>query len=133
MVHESYVKVRFCETDALGHVNNISYFIYLEEARINFFRDIGFQADPKKWNFILASTKCDFVKQAYFNQKLCILTSVSHIGTKSVRLSSRVVDEETNQLIANGEAVVVYFDFQKQQSAAIPPQLKEELTKYMAT
>ena len=30
MAHEIPVKVRFSETDALGHISNISYFIYLE-------------------------------------------------------------------------------------------------------
>jgi acyl-CoA thioester hydrolase len=33
------VRVRFCETDMAGHVNNTSYFIYLEEARGKFFED----------------------------------------------------------------------------------------------
>lgn len=36
MAYETAVKVRFCETDALGHISNISYFIYLEEARTDF-------------------------------------------------------------------------------------------------
>lgn len=37
-MYETQVKVRFCETDALGHINNTSYFIYLEEARIAFLK-----------------------------------------------------------------------------------------------
>lgn len=39
-MYETQVKVRFCETDALGHINNTSYFIYLEEARIAFFEEM---------------------------------------------------------------------------------------------
>lgn len=32
-MHEIQVTIRLCETDALGHINNASYFVYLEEAR----------------------------------------------------------------------------------------------------
>jgi len=31
LMHEIQVNVRFSETDALGHINNASYFVYLEE------------------------------------------------------------------------------------------------------
>lgn len=41
MVHRLPVKIRVSETDALGHVSNISYFIYLEEARVELFRNLG--------------------------------------------------------------------------------------------
>lgn len=37
-MHELKVNVRFSETDALGHINNTSYFIYLEEARMKFLK-----------------------------------------------------------------------------------------------
>ena len=44
-MHEIQISVRFGETDALGHINNTSYFIYLEEARIRFFESIGYNMD----------------------------------------------------------------------------------------
>lgn len=98
-MHEIQVTVRFCETDALGHINNASYFVYLEEARIRFFESIGYNMDIKGWNFILASTKCDFVSQGYFNQILAIKTYVSKIGTKSFQLEHDIVCAQTKQLI----------------------------------
>ena len=36
------VKVRFSETDMFGHVNNTVPFTYFEEARIEYFKSIGF-------------------------------------------------------------------------------------------
>lgn len=130
-MHETYVTVRFGETDALGHINNTSYFIYLEEARIRFLEMIGFGMDSKNWNFILASAKCDYVNQGYFNQRLVIRTYVSKIGTKSFQLEHDIVLEETNELIARGNVVMVYFDFEKQTSEPLPELIKEGLKHYL--
>ncbi|WP_075981404.1 acyl-CoA thioesterase [Bacillus massilinigeriensis] len=123
---------RFGETDALGHVNNASYFSYLEEARIRFFEEIGYNISSKEWNFILASTKCDFVNQGYFNQQMTINTYVSRIGTKSFQLEHDIICSQTGEIIAKANAIIVYFDFEKQKSAPIPGLLKEGLKSYLA-
>lgn len=128
-MHKIQIKVRFCETDALGHINNASYFVYLEEARIRYFEHLGFNMSMKSWNFILASATCDFLSQGYFNQTLTINTYVSKIGTKSFTLGHDIVCEETEEIIARGKATIVYFDFETQQSAIIPDFLREGLNK----
>jgi acyl-CoA thioester hydrolase len=125
------VTSRFCETDALGHINNTTYFVYLEEARIKFFQSLGFEMDVKDWRFILASTKCDFVSQGYFNQELKITTYLSKIGSKSFQLEHDILCANTHQLIAKGNAVIVYFDFLEQQSKIIPELLKEQLSIHL--
>jgi acyl-CoA thioester hydrolase len=129
-VQETQVTVRFCETDALGHINNTSYFIYLEEARIKFFESVGYSMDTNEWNFILASTKCDFVSQGYFNQILTIKTYVVNIGTKSFEINHDIVCAQTGQLIAKGNAIVVFFDFNEQISRPIPELLRAGLESY---
>ena len=134
-MEEITVTVRFAETDALGHVNNSSYFIYLEEARIRFFEALGQEAGTggKDWNFVLASIKLDFINQAYFDQILAIRTSVVRIGTKSFELGHEISCKQTGQTIAKGNSVVVCFDFQQQKTMALPEAFKEELGKNVVT
>src|SRR5690606_23826315 len=106
------------ETDLLGYVNNVSYFIYFEEARTRFFDEVcaGIeQADQ----FILASVKGDFFSQARTAQRLRIETRIHKIGTKSLTVVHVLTDKETNQLIAKGTAVLVAFDYNLQQTIAI--------------
>lgn len=133
MQHETNITVRFGETDLLGHVNNASYFSYLEHARVEFFKalssDEGYQYD--KWQFILATIKCDFLKQAYFDQELTIGTKVSRIGNKSFTLKQPIYDKETGKLVADGESVIVYFDFDEQTSKPIPEVLRRRLKEYI--
>ncbi|WP_413785539.1 acyl-CoA thioesterase [Cytobacillus sp. IB215665] len=129
MMHECNIKVRFSETDALGHVNNTSYFTYLEEARVEYFKQFDPHCDIKDWKYVVVSIKCDFINQAFFDQQLRIFSRVSHVGTKSFKIEHLIVDAHTNQHIAKGEAVIVYFNFETQQSEAIPDQLRLELEK----
>jgi len=56
--------VAWGEMDALGHVNNITYFRYFESARVAYLTKINF-IDPETNDgiaAILASTQCDFRK-----------------------------------------------------------------------
>jgi acyl-CoA thioester hydrolase len=132
MTHITYVTVRFCETDALGHVNNTSYFVYLEDARIQFFKELRAETNIAKWCFIVASTKCDFLNQAYFDQCIKIETNISKIGNKSFQMVHRMSDAKTGTLIALGEATIVYFNFQLQKSEPIPKHLREKLLHYVS-
>ncbi|GAM14449.1 acyl-CoA thioesterase [Mesobacillus selenatarsenatis] len=130
-MQEIQVQARFGETDALGHINNTSYFVYLEEARIRFFESLGYSMELNDWKFILASTKCDFVSQGYFDQLLTVKTYVSRIGSKSFQLEHDIVCSQTQQLIAKGNAIIVYYDFTNQKSESLPELLKEGLKSYL--
>lgn len=113
MAFEIPVKVRFCETDALGH---ISYFIYLEKARTDFLAEVGFGLDLTNWKNILASATCDFISQGYYNQKLIVQTEVGRLVNSSFQLLHTIKDAESGDLIAAGQANDVHFNFDTQKS-----------------
>jgi acyl-CoA thioester hydrolase len=131
MKHDTFVTVRFHETDALGHVNNTNYFVYLEDARIQLFKDLGFLNDAANWSFVLASAKCDYLTPAYFGQTLKIETNVSRIGTKSFQLIHRILDAKTNAIIAFGEVTIVFYNAKTQKSEALPDFMRETLAFYL--
>lgn len=131
-IPEVDIYVRFCETDAGGHVSNTSYFLYFEEARTKFFGTIGFGLkDRKNFNFIVARIECNFIAQSYASQILSVTTGVSKIGTKSYTLVHEIKDADTGALIANGSAVIVCYNFQEQHSIEIPTNLRTTLEEYL--
>ena len=130
-MHELNVNVRFSETDALGHINNTSYFIYLEEARMKFFEALGLAPNIEDWNFLLASTKCDFITQGYFNQLLSVRTYLTKVGTKSCEMSHDIICSQTGETIAKGTAILVCFNFGEQKSEPIPETIKERLVSHL--
>lgn len=133
MVHHSNVRTRFCETDALGHVNNVSFFIYFEQARVDFFIDTGVIKDIDNWSFVAASVRCDFRKQAYVHQQLDVQTTVSRLGRSSLTLKHQIIDQLSGDLIAEGEDILVHFDFDLQQSTPLREDQIELLKPYVTT
>ncbi|WP_216831153.1 acyl-CoA thioesterase [Alkalihalobacterium elongatum] len=129
MKHLTDIHVRFSETDALGHVSNISYFIYFEQARIELIQKVH-EVDISQWSFILASTGCNFVNQAYFGKELYIETYFTKIGNKSIQMEQKLYETKTNQLIADSQSVLVYFNFDKQESETIPDFIRDQLYQF---
>ncbi|WP_147534304.1 acyl-CoA thioesterase [Bacillus marasmi] len=131
MEHQTYIKTRYCETDAFGHVNNVSYFIYLEQARVDFFIDTCILEKSDNWNFVVASAHCDYIGQAYVNQNLVVKTTVSRIGRSSVTLKHTVINQTNEEIIAKGEVVLVCFDFTKQKSEPLAERVVGKLNNYV--
>lgn len=127
MVHITRHKVRFGDTDMLGHVNNSVYLSYLEDARLQFMEDLEIQEVP----LILASVKADFRAQAFFKQNLLIETTVKRIGNSSFDIYNRIVDETTNQLIFESLTTIVRFNYHTQSSESIPDDFRQKLLQFM--
>lgn len=129
--HDIEVYVRFCETDAMGHVNNTSYFLYFEEARTRFFRELA-SRHSRSFHSMLVSITCDYINQAFAHQTLRVSTRVKKIGTKSFRLIQLLTDAEKGKIIAKAETVTVCFDIENQVSVPVPDFLRQGLEEYLA-
>ncbi|MGJ9457831.1 acyl-CoA thioesterase [Oceanobacillus sp. CF4.6] len=134
-MHEIEVYVRFSETDAAGHVNNTSYFIYFEEARIKYLEQIS--KDSKRdflpSNVILVTTSCDYIAQAYAGKILKITTEVSHVGNKSFRVDHVLTLADTGTVIAKGTAVLACFNYEEQKTVPIPDEIRVLLERKLVS
>lgn len=127
------ITVRVSETDMLGHVNHANYFTYMEEARINYLNELGIKVKNEGCTIVLASAKCDFIRQAFYGDTLLIETYVKRVGQRSFTLGNDIIEKQSEHLIARGEVVIVYFNMDKQKSADIPGEIKEKLANKIET
>lgn len=124
------IEVRVSETDAMGIVNNARYFTYMEEGRFDLFHKLNLQYSQDE-TFIVAKAMCEYVKQSYFGQTLHVDTTIKKMGEKSLTLLTYIRNKTTDELIAQGEVILVYYRTDLQQSQAIPQQLKERFKTYI--
>lgn len=130
--HVTEIVTRYCESDALGHINSVSYFIYLEQARVNFLLENHIISSLKDWPFILASTHCDYKQQMYINDRIAVKTFIKEIGRSSFTLGHEFFRQDENEsLLAYGEAVLVYFDFEQQKSISLPEKMRNKMEKFL--
>ena len=111
--------VMFRDLDALGHVNNVAFLAFLEDARVEYWRVLRREFDLKKINFILAEITCKYHSPAYFGERLVIGIRVRNLGTKSFQFEYRVEDRASGRLVVEARSVQVMYDYQNQQSVPV--------------
>ncbi|MFD1065419.1 acyl-CoA thioesterase [Oceanobacillus locisalsi] len=121
------VSVRFSETDMYGHVNNVSPFIYFEEARIAYLNKIGFLSKDmrQKDGIIVADLQCNYLKELYFGDHIRVYVKTASVGNTSFDIHYKVVREEEVILTARGR--LVYIDTEKKEPQKLSEALKKKL------
>lgn len=123
------VEVIFADLDAMGHVNNATYFTYMETARTKFIMELLNLNNPEQLPIIVAEASCTYKSPASWGEKLKIGLGVSRFGTTSFDLSYHIQTED-GRLVATAKTVQVVFDYKNKQSMPIPPEFKTKLSAY---
>ena len=133
------IEVRFRDTDAMGHVNNAVYLTYFESARAGYYRAVtgrSFESvGEEPVSIILAHAVVDFRAQAYFGEGLLAACRTSWLGRSSFALEYRITAAQDSprgagRLIAEGETILVTFDYASQRPVRVSDELVAQLTAY---
>ena len=124
------VEPRFSETDALGHINNTVVPVWFEQGRTPIFALFNPELALDRWNLILKKMDVDFVAQIYLYSPVEIRTSLRAVGNTSMTIHQEVWQKD--RLVAQGDCVMVHFDYQQQCKAEIPPEVREKLLTHLA-
>lgn len=123
--------VAWGEMDAFGHVNNIVYFRYFESARIAYFEKLDMPEfigrDPV--GPILAETTCRFRAPLSYPDTVSIGARVTSVGEDRFVMSYAVFSHKLERLAAEGEGVMVCYDYRQNRKAAVPPRLKQRINE----
>ncbi|MGY4828722.1 acyl-CoA thioesterase [Sphaerotilaceae bacterium SBD11-9] len=126
LVHEMRIPIRWGDMDAMGHVNNVSYFRYLETARIEWLNGAGFQPDPSGEGFVIINAFCNFLIQLEYPGDIVAKTYTANLGRSS--FDSFTTLERADQpgvISAAGGATIVWVNFPQQKSMPFPSRLRE--------
>ena len=117
--HTYECHVRFSDVDVYGHVNNVKYFEYYQEARIAFLRSlIDSEAEPS-FRQVVARIDVDYKRPILFRPEPYLVESwVTGIGTSSYDLASRIVDADgpESTVYSTSQVKLVAFDTGSQRS-----------------
>ncbi len=124
---ETVISVRWGDMDALGHVNNACYFRYMEQARIEWLKAIGEDFSMETQGPILATAQCNYLKPVTYPASLRVQVSGEKPGRSSFVLRYRLLLADSAEVVAEGETVIVWVDYQAQQSVPLPESLRQQL------
>lgn len=115
------------EMDARQHVNNAVYFRYFESARIAYFEKLGCwkQINETGQGVILASVNCRFRIPLTFPDTISIGARVVKIEEDRFTIEHRVVSHRHQKIAAEGEGVMVSYDYQQLKKVPLPALVKQ--------
>lgn len=124
------IDVLWGDLDALGHVNNARYFGWIEEARLAYFRLVGFDlGQDAAIKPVLASTTVDFLRPVHWPDKVRVEGKTSRIGRTSLTMDYRISSLGQQAVVATGSAVVVLVAPSSTRPSTIPESYREAIRK----
>ena len=121
--------VRFCDLDALGHVNNNAMGMYFENARAKLFSIVTPGWPWGEALFVLARTCITFKHELHLPARVKLGTCITKIGTTSLHIANALYRAEVP--ISYSEAISVLIDQKKRTPIKISDELRELLTPYL--
>lgn len=120
------VTIRFCDTDKLGHVNNVSIASYIEAGRCELYyklmQDAGTEA---RIDFVLARSAIDFRREIFYPGTVEVGSRFIKLGNRSVTTGYGVFVDDA--CVATAECVYVFFDMENRTSVVPDGRLRELL------
>ncbi len=125
------IDIAWGEMDAFRHVNNVVYFRYFESARVKYTDATGAMAEMERSGVgpILHSIGCRFRFPLTYPDRILVGVRVTEMGADRFTLHHRIVSERHNRIAAEGDGVVVMFDYRRNEKAPIPGFLRDAIVR----
>ena len=123
--------VRYADTDAQGHVNNVSFAAYLETGRTMLAQACGMPIGLHSgMHTVLARVEIDYRAELHWPASLDLGSAVVRVGRSSVTVIQGVFQGEL--CVATGREVMVMVDVASRRPAALTEALRERLMRHAA-
>ena len=129
LVYEMVVPIRWGDMDAMGHVNNATYFRYLETIRIEWLSSINAIPQPQGLGPVIVNAFCNFYKQLEYPGDVLIKMYASDPGRTTFETWGTMERaDQPGVIYAAGGATTIWVDFPKQKAVDLPDWLRAIVT-----
>ncbi len=132
------VRVYYEDTDSGGVVYYANYLKFMERARTELLRSLGFQQDQLQQElgiiFAVHSANIQYIKPARFNDELNVITSITSLGKASILFKQIVhlassLDDATENVLAEADIKIACLKAETFKAKSIPASIKEKIKK----
>lgn len=130
------VRVYYEDTDSGGVVYYANYLRFMERARTEWLRSLGFEQDRMIAEdgviFAVRRVEVDYLKPARFNDLLQVSARPAELGRASITFAQQIRRQEPAgglELLAEGVIIVACLDARSFRPRRIPTQLSEAIQR----
>jgi acyl-CoA thioester hydrolase len=127
------IEVRYGDLDPQGHLNNANFLTYFEQARIQYWIQMGFFTKDQSFmeiGVIVADVHLTYLAPVYFGQNIKVGVRVAKLGNKSMTWEQNIVDADTGNELAKGELVIVAYDYKVGKTISIPQAWRDKIIEF---
>jgi acyl-CoA thioester hydrolase len=126
--HLTVQKLRFCDTDQLGHVNNAVYSVMCEAGRAELFTACGLCEPGGPIAPVIVRLELDFVREMNWPGEVEIASIITRIGTKSVHVAQTLT--LAGEFAARAVSVLAMLDTRERRAVPITPEWRAALSRF---
>ena len=125
------IPVAWGEMDSFQHVNNVVYFRYFESARIRYSEKLELHKmkDDTGIGPILGSTSCKYKFPLTYPDTVSVGAKITGVEEDRFSMKYIVVSHRHNRVAAEGEGVVVMYNYLEGKKTAIPEALRRRIAE----
>ena len=126
------IEVRYGDLDPQGHVNNARYLTYMEQARVNYVREVGIWDGGSflRLGFIMADARITFKSPIVWGQPIRVGVRIMRLGNKSMDSIYSIEDTQSGRILAEGSSVLVAYDYKSSSTIPIPNQWRQIIADF---
>ena len=125
LVFEVSIPIRWGDMDAMGHLNNTTYFRYLETCRIDWMHSIGCVPDPAGEGPVIVNAFCNFYQQIEYPGNVDVKMYASDPARTTFETWATMERADRPGVIcAAGGATTIWVDFPSQKATTLPDWLR---------
>lgn len=126
VVFRQRIEIRWGDMDAVGHVNNAKYLTYFEQARVGWLESLVSGAMSRSEGPVMANVACEFKRAIVYPASVIVEVALGDPGRSSLPTGYRIVDADDPALeYATGSSTLVWVDYEKGGSVALPGYVRE--------
>ena len=119
------IQVRWADLDANRHVNNVTYFTYFEQARVDWLKRIGMQTTEDGEGPVVAQTSCNYRRSIPYVDALEVRVYAGAAGRSSFTTYYEIAGVDGERVVyADAQAVMVWTDRTAGTSRPLPDAMR---------
>ena len=126
------VRVYYEDTDSGGVVYYANYLKFMERARTEWLRSLGFEQDELRSSagvlFAVRRAEIDFLRPALFNDRLRVTVGLATTGGASLTFEQAIFRDADDEVCCTGRIKVACMDDRTLRPKRIPHHLLAEIT-----
>ncbi len=129
--HRIVIPLRWGDFDALGHVNNVRYLDFMQDARVSMVHEFGLPTSSlTEIGHLVARNEIDYLKPIGMNdQEIAVEIWISRFGGASYDLEYAMTDA-AGALCARAKSVMVTVDMASEAVIRVPDEVRSGMEKY---